>query len=29
MTHDWTGRYATTPVLIETFVEVPRYTSAV
>ena len=26
---DWTGRYHTTPVLIETFVETPRYTGAV
>jgi len=26
---DWTERYATTPVLIETFVETPRYTGAV
>ena len=26
---DWTGRYNTTPVLIETFVETPRYTGAV
>ena len=26
---DWTERYNTTPVLIETFVETPRYTSAV
>ena len=25
----WTGRYNTTPVLIETFVETPRYTGAV
>ena len=27
--HDWTARYNTTPVLIETFVETPRYTGAV
>ena len=26
---DWTARYNTTPVLIETFVETPRYTGAV
>ena len=26
---DWTERYGTTPVLIETFVETPRYTGAV
>ena len=26
---DWTERYNTTPVLIETFVETPRYTGAV
>ena len=26
---DWTARYHTTPVLIETFVETPRYTGAV
>ena len=26
---DWTERYRTTPVLIETFVETPRYTGAV
>ena len=26
---DWTARYKTTPVLIETFVETPRYTGAV
>ncbi len=26
---DWTERYKTTPVLIETFVETPRYTGAV
>jgi len=26
---DWTGRYNTTPVLIETFVHTPRYTGAV
>ena len=26
---DWTARYQTTPVLIETFVETPRYTGAV
>ena len=26
---DWTERYSTTPVLIETFVETPRYTGAV
>ena len=26
---DWTERYHTTPVLIETFVETPRYTGAV
>ena len=26
---DWTARYSTTPVLIETFVETPRYTGAV
>ena len=26
---DWTGRYNTTPVLIETFVQTPRYTGAV
>ena len=26
---DWTERYGTTPVLIETFVEIPRYTGAV
>ena len=26
---DWTERYNTTPVLIETFVENPRYTGAV
>ena len=26
---DWTARYNTTPVLIETFVEIPRYTGAV
>ena len=26
---DWIGRYGTTPVLIETFVETPRYTGAV
>jgi len=25
---DWTGRYNTTPVLIETFVETPRFTGA-
>ena len=28
-TRDWTARYNTTPVLIETFVETPRYTGAV
>ena len=27
--HDWTERYNTTPVLIETFVQTPRYTGAV
>ena len=27
--HDWTERYGATPVLIETFVETPRYTGAV
>ena len=27
--NDWTERYHTTPVLIETFVETPRYTGAV
>ena len=26
---DWSERYSTTPVLIETFVEIPRYTGAV
>ena len=26
---DWTERYNTTPVLIETFVQTPRYTGAV
>ena len=26
---DWTERYRATPVLIETFVETPRYTGAV
>ena len=26
---DWTQRYNTTPVLIETFVQTPRYTGAV
>ena len=26
---DWTARYNTSPVLIETFVETPRYTGAV
>ena len=26
---DWTERYNTTPVLIETFIETPRYTGAV
>ena len=26
---DWTERYGTTPVLIETLVETPRYTGAV
>ncbi len=26
---DWTARYNTTPVLIETFVQIPRYTGAV
>ncbi|MYF30303.1 MAG: DUF4338 domain-containing protein, partial [Gammaproteobacteria bacterium] len=26
---DWTARYNTTPVLMETFVETPRYTGAV
>jgi len=26
---DWAGRYHTTPVLIETFVQTPRYTGAV
>ena len=26
---DWTERYSTTPVLIETFVETPRFTGAV
>ena len=26
---DWTARYNTTPVLIEAFVETPRYTGAV
>ena len=26
--HDWTERYNTTPVLIETFVETPRFTGA-
>ena len=26
---DWTARYGTNPVLIETFVETPRYTGAV
>ncbi len=26
---DWTERYGTTPMLIETFVETPRYTGAV
>ena len=26
---DWAERYGTTPVLIETFVETPRYTGAV
>ncbi len=29
MPEDWTERYNTTPVLIETFVETPRYTGAV
>ena len=29
MPEDWTERYSTTPVLIETFVETPRYTGAV
>ena len=29
LTEDWAGRYNTTPVLIETFVETTRYTGAV
>jgi len=29
LSRDWTERYNTTPVLIETFVETPRYTGAV